>query len=396
MRKANIIGGIFLVCGTSIGTGILGIPTSTAQAGFVYSTGAFVVCWVFTTIAALYLLEANLWLKNNTSLSGMSEQLLGIPGKILTWILNLSLLYALICLYLLAAFSWFSFFVEQTVSVSINQFEGMAVVLGAFSVILFLGMRIADKVNRWLTVAFLVAFAVIIAKTFHHVNPEQLGPREFVKVLPAIPLLITAFGYSVILPVMSSYFNYHPKKLVKMILIGSFIALVAYVFWELVTLGNIPLEGANGLLDLAKEHDDGTGVIRGLNNIAVGSIAPFVNVFTFGIITTSFLGVSLALYHFIKEGFHLTEKLAHKSLNLLIIYMPPVLLLSFYPAGFHQILSWAGVIVSIYLGIIPVLMVWNGRYRLKKQGFKVPGGKGALAITFLFYSYIVLQKVLAF
>ena len=396
MNKAPLLGGIFLICGTSIGIGILGVPTATAESGFLYSTLTFTVCWVFTTVAALYLLEANLWLKADTNLISMSHCLLGKSGKWVSWILNLSLLYALICLYILAGSSWLSLFANEVLHINLSSAISPFLFLIMMGAIIYGGIRSIDKINRWLTILFLAAFAVIIGKTMSSVDLTLLESGNFKTITASVPTLLTAFGYSIILPAISPYYQYDHKRLNKMIMWGSSIALAIYIIWELITLGTIPLEGEQGLLNLAKNHDDGTGVIRGLESISMGSLSVWMNIFVLCIVITSFIGVSLALYHFLKDGLNLKDTKTNKTGNLILMYGPPIGILLLCPAGFHQILRWSGAIVAIYLGILPILMVWNGRYRLQQQGWKVPGGKMLLIISLIFYGCIVIQEIANF
>jgi len=272
MNKAHLLGGIFLICGTSIGIGILGIPTATAEGGFLYSTLAFTLCWVFTTIAALYMLEANIWLKADTNLISMSYNFLGKSGKWLSWVLNLSLLYALICLYILVGSSWLSAFASEVLQINLSSAISHFLFLIMMGMIIYGGIRSIDKINRWLTILFLIAFAVIVSKTMPSVDLMLLTGGSL-KTMPAsVPTLLTAFGYSIILPAISPYYQYDHKRLNKIIMWGSVIVLTTYIIWELITLGTIPLEGSQGLLNLAKNHDDGTGIIRGLESVDKANI----------------------------------------------------------------------------------------------------------------------------
>lgn len=393
MRTPHVAAGIFLVCGTSIGTGILGIPMSTAETGFMYSTIAFLLCWIFTTIASLYLLEANLWIKNDTSLSSMAKILLGTPGKNTIWLLNLILLYALLCLYLLAGSSWLSLFAKHSLNIEITTNSSLLGVLTVAIIIVFFGMALIDKLNRFMTVIFLSSLFLLVFQTSTKVSPVNLKVKNTTQFCSTLPILITSFGYSVIIPSLTNYMKYDLRKILKSIFIGSILTLIAYILWEIVTLGSIPLGGQGGLLELASQHDDGTGIIRGLITINGENISVFINGFTIGIITTSFFGVSMALYHFLKDGFSLNNTVRDKVINILMMYGPPTAALLLFPSGFHNVLSWAGAIVAFYLGIIPVIMVWKGRYVLQYQGFKVPGGKMALILTFGFFSLVIMQKV---
>lgn len=68
-----------------------------------------------------------------------------------------------------------------------------------------------------------------------------------------------------------------------------------------------------------------------------------------------------------------------------------------YPNIFLLALSYAGGIgCALLLGLIPVLMVWSGRYRLKldKTHRQLPGGKPILVLLALFIFFELIVSIL--
>ena len=57
MKHANYWHAVIMITGTSIGTGILGLPITTSQAGFWPTILVFIITWLFMTQAALYILD---------------------------------------------------------------------------------------------------------------------------------------------------------------------------------------------------------------------------------------------------------------------------------------------------------------------------------------------------
>ena len=392
MSKNRVLGGIFLVSGTSIGTGILGIPTITAGGGFTYTAIIFVICWIFTTITSLYMLEVYLWVKGDSNLISMADAFLGFGGKTITWILYLLLLYSLICAYLMAGAAWLSKFINEALQISISKPITMLMFTVLFCPVIYFGTRSVDKLNRILTITMMVAFLILMLGLMPSVDETLIGLGDITVMPRTLPLLITAFGYSMVIPSLGKYFEYKIKFLIISILVGSAIALVAYFVWEYVTLGNIPLKGAMGLKALALNHDDGTGVLRGLEKVAHGPFGLLISLFAVCAVLTSFLGVSMSLFHFLADGLKAREKGINNMALFALTFIPPFVILALYPAGFHQILSWAGCIVAILFGIIPTLMIFKGRYKLGFTGYKVPGGKWLGLISIGFFVYVVVQQ----
>ena len=96
----------------------------------------------------------------------------------------------------------------------------------------------------------------------HQVNLLTL-PVEQGLALSAIPVIFTSFGFHGSVPSIVSYLRGDIRKLRRVFIIGSFIPLVAYIFWQLATLGSIDAPaftallannaGLNGLLEAIRE-----------------------------------------------------------------------------------------------------------------------------------------------
>lgn len=394
--KSKLIGGIFLICGTSIGTGILGIPTITAESGLLNSMLLFFVCWLFSTLAALYYMEAHLWQESpQSNLLSMSQHFFGPFAKTGVWIIYLSLLYSLMCTYLLAGSSWVIEVLSLYTPLSLTRVGGMIVFILMIGLFIFFGIRAVDRVNRFMSLGLAISFALILAFILPTLKTDLLLEKVGqVSAMPsALPLLITAFGYSIIVPSLNAYFEKKPHLLQKAILWGSLLTLLVYLLWELGTLGHIPLMGEHGLSLIAKSKDNGTEVANSLiffsKNHALGILLTCFAVFA---VITSFLGVSMALYHALADGFKMDCHGGSGILLLLLTYIPPMLFLFFFPTGFSQILSFAGGLVSLLMGVIPVMMVWRGRYDNQCGGYRVWGGKPLLVLTALFFVFVMISE----
>src|SRR3990167_1825985 len=98
MSEANqmdfkLIGSILLIVGTSIGAGMLALPIATAELGFLGSLILLFVCWFIMTSGAFLLLEANLWLPQNSNIISMARVTIGPIGQIIAWIAYLFYLH---------------------------------------------------------------------------------------------------------------------------------------------------------------------------------------------------------------------------------------------------------------------------------------------------------------
>lgn len=395
---SKLLGAIFLICGTSIGAGILGVPSVTVSSGLMNSLILFFICWIFSTVAALYYMEAHLWQENpQSNLLSMTEAFFGSTAKCFVWIIYLGLLYSLMCTYLLAGSSWIVESLGLYTSIRLTPVLGMICFILLIGLFIFFGIRAVDKVNRIMSLGLALCFLAILYFILPTMHVSTLLEKQghWSSMSTALPLLITAFGYSIIIPSLNIYFNKQAYQLQKAVFIGSLLTLLVYVLWQIGTFGNIPLEGTHGLSEIAKSKDNGTEIANALiyfsHNNHLNIVLTLFAVFA---VITSFLGVSMALYHALADGFKLKVNGISGFLILLLTYVPPIVFLLVFPTGFSQILSCAGALVALLMGLVPVAMVWKGRYFLNLKGYRVWGGKSSLIIVGLFFALVVVAEIL--
>jgi len=389
MSLKNAIGGIALIAGTAIGAAVLALPVSTAHLGFSQTILIYLVCWFFMTLGALYLLETNIFVGYGSNMFTMAEKTLGGFAKYFTLMVYLILLYALTAAYLDGTGTWISsglrFF-----HVNLTHVQAAGIATAFVLLIIFLGTQCTDWTNRLLMIGLIGTFVTLIAATMHQVNPEILLAEQGVFDLRPLPIIITAFGSAIVIPTLTEYLHGKPRQLLYVVLIGSVIPLLVYIIWEIAILGIIPVNGNPGLLQIQQHGHPVTDVPLALQSLLhnpwISTAASYFSIFA---LITSLLGVSLSLYDFLADGMHLAKTIKHKCLLAVITFVPPFGFIMFYPRGFIIALSFAGIFVAILLGILPAMMVWQGRYRLQMASpLRIVGGKPLLILTILFFLFV--------
>lgn len=380
----KLIGGILLIVGTSIGAGILALPVSTAQAGFVSSSVLLFLCWMLMTFSAFLILEVNLWFPDTSNMITMAKKTLGVPGQIVAWITYLALLYSLLTLYMSGG---------TDVLHSLMGFAGVntsdwydslifTIVLGS---VVYCGTQTIDYVNRGLMLIKLGSFAVLLVLILMHIHPSYVASGNISKLWPTVMVMITSFGFATIVPSLRIYFHGDVKKLKMVILIGSLVPLACYILWDLAILGTLPLDGSNGLLTILQSGRTISGLMLALHNVVNSQVISEVSkLFTSICVATSFLGVSLCMTDFLADGLNIEKKGFGNLKVITLTYLPPVIIVLFYPTIFMMALNYAGTFTSILLTLLPVLMIWRGRYVLKLSGpYQVMGGKPLIILAVL-------------
>ena len=388
--NSKILGSALLIVGTSIGAGMLALPIATAQLGFVGAIGMLVLCWFVMTMSAFYLMEVNLWLPTNSNLISMAKLTTGRKGQMVAWIAYVLLLYSLLCAYIAGGSDLFNHSLKFA-DIFLPKWLCTCLFTLCFGSIVYLGIRAVDYVNRGLMFFKLSAFVVLIALLMPAVNNTYLEQAQFftgIRSSEAWMITITSFGFASIVPSLRIYFSGEVTKLKQSLWLGSLIPLMCYVAWILAVKGVLPLTHLQSILQSERSTSD---LILALNQASSSSWVPVLtNFFTSICVLTSFLAVSLGLVDFLIDGFRQQREGISYFMMSLLAFLPPTLIVLFWPHIFISALTHAGLYCIVLLVMLPAWMVLAGRDQHAKDSRFVAFGGRWLPIIFLIFSIIMI------
>lgn len=386
MQVKHILGGIFLVAGTSIGAGMLALPVVTAAGGFVPAFFVYLLCWLFMTCTGLLLLELCLKLPPDANLVTMANAYLGLPGKIFAWALYLFLFYCLSIAYVSGGAGLLQAWTGIDLPICQLLFVG---ILAAF---VYFGARTVDRINLVLMAGLILSYLAFVFLGMPHVTLERLIPTNWNASILALPVIFTSFSYQGIIPSLTTYLKRDARRIRIAIIGGTSLAFFIYLLWEFLILGIIPLEGLQQAKALGQ-----TAVAPLKDHVAALNITFIGQAFAFFAIATSFLGVTLGLFDFLADGLSMPKKGIRKLLLAAITFLPPLAVSLISPNLFIVALVFAGGIgCALLLGFLPTLMVWIARYRHEGHSStpQLFGGKAMLSLLFLFVLFELMVEVL--
>lgn len=370
------VGSVLMILGTSVGAGMLALPIVTAHLSFSMSMCLLFFAWFLMTVGAFSVLEVNLWLPSTTNMITMADKTIGRWGKAITWIVYLLLLYSLICAYL----SGLGDIIQSllvNVKLDIPRWSATTLGLFLFGMIVYRGIGSVDIVNRGLMSIKFIAYLLLITLVAEHININFVFEGEYQWQNSAFMVMLTSFGYSIIVPSLRAYLHSDTKLLKKVILIGSIIPLLIYAFWIFAIQGIIAKTGENGLIAMLNSSQPNAMLMNHINEVVQTTwLSNVAKLFISICAVTSFLGVSICLTDFIADGLSI-KKTGKSALTVYgITYIPPLIIVLMFPGIFIKALNYAGILCLILLIIIPLAMLYRGRYR---YGFRnitfVPFGK---------------------
>jgi tyrosine-specific transport protein len=360
---------------------MLAFPTMTAFGGFFPSAIIFILIWLLMLASAFFFLDVNLSIKGENNMITMAEKRLGLWGKLLGWVVYLLLLYSLISALIAGGSPLFVEAIQSWTGYSLPRWMSPLILPILFGGFVYAGTRGVDLVNRFLMFGLILSYILLVFFVPGQVDLERLGHIDFSAIGVAIPVVITAFGYHIIIPSLTTYMNRDRAKLRRAIVIGSLVPIIVYLLWEILVLGSVPIPM---LADAFQQGKSATEPLAKVLHNPYISLA--AKLFAFFAIVTTFVGITLSLSDFLMDGFKIKRTHTGRFLAILLTFIPPLFFFYTYPGGFYLALQYAGAFVSILLVFLPAAMVW------KLPNYKGTGKKlFLLFIIFLSLSVVILD-----
>ena len=378
----ELLNASFLICGTAIGAGLIALPLMAANLG-IQTTIAIVIFMVFIAYqSSMMTLDLNEREGRSVSIVEMSKIMSG-RGAFGICLLSF---YALSLSLLTAYFSG----VADSLKVFLNIENGKLIAplcgLGLFA-ILCLNLKIFMRLNTFLVVILLSAIAVSLAKI--HISGETFALPEIAFDRTAffsfLPIIFTSFGVQNICPHIYEYLNGDRRKINQAFLIGIIVPAIIYIIWIYFVFENI----------LARDRIFFTKLQQ--HQIAVGELIKFLcessdslfmeisfKILSLFAIVTSAIGIALGLLKSVQETISSSRKITGA-----IICAIPLILVLCVPNAFISVLSFGGMIATIFVIFIPY-------HLLRKSGGIGDKSERRIAykICLLFGAVVVLCELL--
>jgi len=363
-------GSVLLIMGASIGGAMLVLPVALAT-GSVWQILLWLTTgWLAMMLGALFVLEVNIQCSEQANLVSMAQHVFGRPGAWCISLLYLGLLYTLLSAYtngcsMLVA-EWFQPWWPHAFWLDV------ILVCSAIIVLLFLGIGSVDWLNRGLLllkISIFIVLLVVLSPEIEH--PAWLAlPSNIMRSVPLI--VITAFGYAIIIPSLRTYLRGNVQQLRMAIYVGSLGPWIMYTLWAMTVIGVVSSESLEGL----SRHYSLADFINLLqNHVSIPALRHLMVSFASVCLLTSFLGVALALFDFLRDGLQLSlRRFDHSLLLASLIFLPLFIIAAFMPNVFLWGFHYAGYVCVLLLLLLPVLMAVLLRHRNRIVIYQVFGG----------------------
>ncbi|WP_336298194.1 tyrosine transporter TyrP [Providencia sp. PROV259] len=361
---------------------MLAMPIAAAGNGFLVSLGMLLALWALMCYTALLLVEVYQHESYETGIGSVAQRYLGSGGKFITGFSMMFLMYALTAAYVSGAGEIITSNLKNSFAVDMADWMGILLFTVIGGGVVCFGTSSVDFINRILFTAKIIFLVIILALMMPHVEQQNLlaAPTEKVLILSAIPVFFTSFGFHGSVPSIVKYMGGDVKKLRVIFIIGSAIPLIAYILWQIATLGSI---GTTTFVGILAENVGLNGLLDAIKDVAQSGRTELVaQMFMSLALATSFLGVALGLFDFLADLFKRQDNAVGRIQTGLLTFGPPLVFALFYPKGFVMALGYAAIALSILALLLPSAMAFKSR-TLNQRRYQLLGGPIGLLVVFL-------------
>ena len=344
---SRFINSVFLVSGMAIGSGLISLPISAAKLGINWT--------ILITIATFFVayktscLTVGLMRQRGRSLSivELSNEISGPIARSISMISLYLLSLALLCAY----FAGTSSIIESFFS--LNAMTSALICALIFSILFLIRSKIFNKINSVMVFVLLGLITCVILSINSEVG-KNLTQSDVSALIPFLPIIFTSFGVQNACPYVVSQMGLDDIKAIKKVFcVGILIPAIVYVLWIYATLSGIYNFDVDMYYKiLAGNVDAGTLVKTLCDSVSFKSEAILLKLLSLFAILTSAAGTGIGLISSLRE----TVIGKRKSLIALITVGIPVIATLFIPNAFIRILSFGGMIATIFVIFMPIYL----------------------------------------
>jgi tyrosine-specific transport protein len=353
VQEGSLLGGALLIAGSCIGAGMLALPAVTSSGGFGPSVCLFFLAWSLMLLSGHLLMKTNLQLGYGYNLLSLSQMTLGKIGKWVVSSLFLFLFYSLTVAYLSALCPIVQQLLIAFFSTKLSIPTIQIALTGLMGLCVFLGIRPVDWCNRFLMGLLIIVYMLLVVIGSQHVKLVNLLYSDWQYAYSALPILIISFGYHNMIPSLCRYLKGDEKRLQSVLLLGTAIPLICYIFWQLIILGIVPPENWKQIVQEGKSSTFALLSVSG-----AGSVSLLGQFFALFAILTSLLAQTLSLVDFLADAFKKPAAEAYRVFYIVLSLAPPFICCLIWPDIFLKALNFSGALIAVVLfGIIPSIMI---------------------------------------
>lgn len=386
-RKPTVLGGTMIIAGTTIGAGMLALPTISAGMWFYWSLGIMLCTWLLMLLSSQALLEVNLHYEPGASFHTLVQDTLGTTWSWINGLAVAFVLYILVYAYVSGGGSIVRHSLLAIAGVEPTKFVAGLIFALLLTACVWWSTWIVDRFALIMMAGMVLTFVLSMTGLLSQIRTAVLldlggtgGQAIFIWV--ALSTYLTSFCFHASVPSMVKYFGKDAKSINKCLIYGTLIALVCYITWIAAADGSISRAQFKDVI--AAGGNVGDLVKAAGANVDSNFILRMLEAFSSLAVATSFLGAGLGLFDYIADLFRFDDSRGGRTKTALVTFAPSTVCALIWPDGFLLAIGWAGLAASIWSVIVPALMLHVSRRKFSSTLYTAPGGSLVIPLLLLY------------
>ena len=370
MRKNNFWFAVATLVGSTVGVGVFGMPLVFAKAGIIPGILFLIGLTVVVVIVNLLFGEVVLRTQDIHALSGYANKYLDRISKKVLYFAYILGIYGALLSYIIISGVFASNFLP------INFNSGQVIWSSLFfiiaAIIVFRGIKTVSRFDF-----FMLLFLVVIVATLASLGIGRIDLSNYILLTREfwfLPFGVTLFALSGLsaVPLLRQAIGERGYKVKKAILFGTLIPAVIYLVFTLLVVG---ISG-----DITSPD-----AISGLSGFIGDGVVIIGSLFGFLAVTTSFVGLGLALFESFQYDFGFSKIQAW-----FLALLPPYLLFLSGMRNFIDVISLVGGVALSLEGVFVLILYMRAR----KKGDRIP--EYSVKLPNLVIYFLILIFVMGF
>ena len=352
-ESKEIISVSFLIAGTAIGVGILGLPIQVGLAGLLPVCVGLLIGVFIMYISGMGLAEAYGQIEEkNVDLPTIAEKTFGKFGKNLVVFAYLIVFWGLLVAYFAAGTSIFS----NNLPFKMPVWSVLLLFFLPITIVLFLKMKFVLRFNASIMLLLIVSFIVLLFLSVKDIQVHHYKNIDWSYFTGILPIIICTLAYQNTIPVVCQRLNGDLRKIRLSIIIGLIIILGICLLWLLAVIGSLPLNGRYSISSAMKANQPASiplSIVLQSKWVTITSLF-----FSIAAIITSYISIVIGMLNFSRDIFSSFGTSQKKILPVVFTFLPPVIVVIAFPHIFLNALDIVGGIgiVSLF-GLLPTLIL---------------------------------------
>ena len=170
----------------------------------------------------------------------------------------------------------------------------------------------------------------------------------------------------------------------KALWLGTLLALLIYVLWQLAIQGNLPRHAFAPVIAADGQVSVLIAEITRYGGHAAAGMGKMLSLFAYMAIATSFLGVTLGLFDYLADLCGWGDDAAGRSKTAALTFLPPLLACLLFPTGFVTVIGYVGLAAAVWTALVPAMLLRRSRQRFGLGRYRVRGGVTLMLLVFSF------------